>query len=142
MNGEEGDILADLSRAYTQLRRRFDRAMYEQGASFAQTRMLLCIEAAKGKACASDLADQLAITPHTVTEALDVLERDGLVTRSPDASDRRVKRLIITAAGTEAVGATEPLRRQLSAEILSRLEADERRDLHGLLRKLLHALTI
>jgi DNA-binding MarR family transcriptional regulator len=141
MNREEEDILGDVSRAYMMVRRRFDKAMSEQGASLAQTRILMSISAENGIICATDLAERFSVAPRTVTEALDVLERDGLVSRVADPSDRRVKRLSITAAGAAAVGATEPFRRQLTTQILSRLSGNERKTLHALLQKLLHALS-
>jgi len=141
MNNEDDNFLGDLSRAYTLLRRHFDKAMNEQGASLAQTRILLMIDAGEGKARASVLADRFGVAPRTITEALDVLERDGLIERIPDRNDRRTKRLRTTPAGAAAVGATEPLRRQLARDILAKFSENERRDFQMLLRKMMHLLS-
>lgn len=140
MSCVEEDILADLARVFGLLRRRFDRAMMQQGASLAQTKMLLSIQADKGSARAADIAERLGLTPRTVTEALDALERDGMIQRLPDPADRRVKRLEITAAGEAAVAATEPLRREMTEELLDILDPEERAHLHQALRKLLQGL--
>lgn len=141
MNKQDEDLLGDLARAYLMARRRFDKAMSEQGASLAQTKMLISILAENGTICASDLAERFGVTPRTITEAVDVLEREGLVRRTADPTDRRVKRLSLTAAGEQAVGATEPLRRALTSQILAELDGEERQTLQRLLRKLLQALS-
>jgi DNA-binding MarR family transcriptional regulator len=107
--------------AYMRMHRRIDAAMAEQGASLARTKMLLLIQKAEGRARAADLASLLSQAPRTVTEALDGLERDGLIERVPDAEDRRVKRLRITAQGASAITATEPLRHQLTSDIFAPL---------------------
>jgi DNA-binding MarR family transcriptional regulator len=47
------------------------------------------------------LADCLNVTPRTMTDIVDVLERDGLVKRVPDTADRRSVLAVITKAGLE-----------------------------------------
>lgn len=140
MKSPEEDLLTDLARLYGALRRRFDRALMEQGLSLARTKMLYAIQGECGTARAADLADRFGLAPRTVTEALDGLERDGLVERVPDPVDRRAKRLQITPAGEAAVQVTEPLRQQLSHEIMAVLDEGERAALHVTLNKLLQRI--
>jgi DNA-binding MarR family transcriptional regulator len=45
------------------------------------------------------LAEGLNVTPRTMTDIVDVLERDGLVRRSPDPADRRSILAVITEPG-------------------------------------------
>ena len=49
------------------------------------------------------LAEGLEVTPRTMTDIMDILERDGLVTRVPDPTDRRSVQAVITEAGLERV---------------------------------------
>jgi DNA-binding MarR family transcriptional regulator len=142
MKYADQDLLADLSRFYGGMRRWFDRAMMEQGASLAKTKLLIVIQHEGGKLRAADIAGRFGVAPRTVTEALDALEREGLVVRTQDPDDRRVKRLTITPAGEAAVAVTEPLRQRLAQEILSVLDDEERKNFHGALLKLLHCVGI
>ena len=51
------------------------------------------------------LADVLNVTPRTMTDIIDVLERDGLVKRVPDPVDRRSVLAAITDAGMSRINA-------------------------------------
>ncbi|WP_116953143.1 MarR family winged helix-turn-helix transcriptional regulator [Jiangella endophytica] len=48
-----------------------------------------------------DLADWLGCDASNVTGIVDGLERKGLVVRQPDATDRRVKHLVLTEEGQQ-----------------------------------------
>ena len=50
-----------------------------------------------------DLANELDSTPRNITGLVDHLERDGLVERIPDPSDRRSVRARLTPAGRERI---------------------------------------
>ena len=63
--------------------------------------------------------------PRTVTEAIDGLERDGLVRRDPDPADRRAKRISLTAAGQAAVEAAESSRVRYIENVFGVLSAGE-----------------
>lgn len=140
MTGADQKLLADFARLYGGMRRWFDRAMIEQGASLAQTKLLIIIQNEAGRLRAADIADRFGVAPRTVTEGLDALERDGLVMRTQDLGDRRVKRLAITPAGEAAVAITEPMRRRLAHDILSVLNEEERENFHSAVRKLLRRI--
>jgi DNA-binding MarR family transcriptional regulator len=51
------------------------------------------------------LAEGMDVTPRTMTDIIDVLERDGLVKRVPDPADRRSVQAVITKAGLERINA-------------------------------------
>jgi len=51
------------------------------------------------------LAEGMDVTPRTMTDIIDVLERDGLVKRVPDPTDRRSVQAVITEAGLELINA-------------------------------------
>jgi DNA-binding MarR family transcriptional regulator len=133
-------LFADLAKVFLRSHRLLDRRMTAEGASLARTKLLLYLEDQLGEARAADIAEFFGLAPRTVTEALDGLERDGMVRREPDPQDRRVKRLSITQAGVAAAAATEPLRVALVEQIFGVLSEDERGQLKQLLTKLTAAI--
>lgn len=130
------ELMRDLARVFLLMRRKMDRAMSMNGASLARTKLLLCIKGGEGRARAADIAELLNQAPRTVTEGLDALERDGLIQRTPDPDDRRVKRLAVTPAGHVAIDATEPLRQSIIDDVFGVLAPEERTALHAALAKL------
>jgi len=132
-------LASDLFRLFLRMHRLMDRRMADQGASLARTKLLLYL-AKHGPARAADIAEFFDNAPRTVTEAIDGLERDGLVTRTPDGRDRRVKQVSITEQGRRVTGETEPLRQDLINGVFGTLMAEERRNLGGSLTKMLAAL--
>ena len=132
-------LASEFGRLHRQLVRVFDDRLKEQGASFSRTKMLLYLDK-YGARRAADMADDFGQAPRTVTQAIDGLERQGLVERYPDASDRRVKQVSLTAAGQRAVAAIEPLRRHLIQQVFGALTQDEQRRLAVIFGKLTAAM--
>lgn len=126
-------------RLFLRMHRLLDRRMAEQGASLARTKFLIYLDK-EGPSRGTDIADLLGLAPRTVTEALDGLERDGLVRRDPDPSDRRAKRVSLTEEGRNAIAATEPLRISLIDRIFGTLDAEERAQLDRILARISDAL--
>jgi DNA-binding MarR family transcriptional regulator len=85
-----------------------------------------------------ELADRLYLDPSNLTALVDRLEDLGLVERTADADDRRVKRLVITARG-EAVA--DEIISAVFAEspVFEVLGAREQRELLDLLTRLVEA---
>ena len=81
-----------------------------------------------------ELADLLACDSSNVTGLVDRLEARGLVARRPSSEDRRVKHVVLTAAGRR-------LRDRLLAQVahpvvaLERLSESEQEQLRDLLRR-------
>ena len=132
-------ISTAFARLYLQLHRLMDRRMAENGASLASHKVLSYLEK-HGARRATDIADFFGQAPRTVTEAIDGLERKGLVSREPDPSDRRAKHVSITAAGLAALQATQPLRVALIDRVFGVLEPGESDQLHALIAKLAQAV--
>jgi DNA-binding MarR family transcriptional regulator len=82
------------------------------------------------------LAETLACDASNVTGLVDRLESRGLVRRRPSAGDRRVKVLVLTAAGTR-VRALLLERMTAPPAALDRLSVREQRALVQMLRRLL-----
>ncbi|MDB5736754.1 MAG: putative transcription regulator protein MarR family [Sphingomonas bacterium] len=129
------DLATALRDFYARSSRKLDQAMAEHGASFARTRFLLMI-AKEASVRSTDLAAAFGHAPRTVTEAVDGLERDGLVRRTPDPDDRRAKRISITDAGRAVIEETEPARKRFVEEVFGTLTPEERAAMAAMMAKL------
>ncbi len=118
------DVAAGLRDLYVVSQRALDRIMRLHGASFARTKLLMFIDQADWVR-GIDVVESFGLAPRTVTEAIDGLERDGLVRRDPDPLDRRTKRISITAAGRLVIRNSEPARKAFIDEVFGILEPGE-----------------
>ena len=84
-------------------------------------------QAALGRRCGIDRSDMVAL--------VNVLSRDGLVGRRPDAADRRRNVITITAAGRRRLRALEAVVAGLQDALLTPLSAAQRDQLVALLRR-------
>jgi MarR family transcriptional regulator, organic hydroperoxide resistance regulator len=86
-----------------------------------------------------DLAEHLSCDASYVTNLADALEERGLAERRPHPTDRRVKTLVLSAAGVAAKEQLFDLVYEPPPE-LDVLDAAEQRDLRDLLRKVAGAV--
>ena len=112
-----------------------DRLMRAKGVSLAQSRLLEVIQHTP-RARWSDIATALGYSPRTITEALDTLERDGLITRRPDPADRRAKLLALTKKGTRDLLAAQAVRDQVREVIFGVLSHGEKEKLFKMLQRM------
>ncbi len=70
----------------------------ESGLSMPQLGALFQIRR-RGSGGVTDLGDDLGVTSSAASQMLERLVQQGLILRSEDPSDRRVKRLVLTAKG-------------------------------------------
>ena len=117
-------VAGALREFYLRSHRLVNRIMTEQGASFAKARILSMIDR-QGPVRSIDLASAFGYAPRTVTEAIDGLERDGLVRRDPDPGDRRAKRISLTELGRTAIASSEASRRDFIESMYGGLSHDE-----------------
>jgi DNA-binding MarR family transcriptional regulator len=79
-------------------------AIEDSGLTLTQLKALMALQAGQGEPCpVKRIAEGLGITPPAATRAVDALYDRGLVDRTEDSEDRRVKRIAITAAGRDLV---------------------------------------
>ena len=137
---------AESIREIIELQRKVDRArrQYEVEVwmdlplTIAQLKSLFFITN-QGSTNSGKLAAALGVTPTNVTGIIDRLVKQGIVSRSNDAQDRRVLLLRATGKGEELVAKLRERRRGYLSEILARLSADEIAILHRGLAALVKA---
>jgi len=132
--------LASKFREFVSIARRMeDRVMQAEGVSLAQSMFLEVIQQTP-QARWSDIAVALDYSPRTITEAIDALERDGLVKRTPDPTDRRAKILMMTPKGTRQLKKAVRARDRVRAECFGVLGDNERKRLFEMLERMRAAI--
>jgi len=129
---EAAEALRDF---YLTSQRTLNRLMTSQGASYAKTKMMIYIHR-QGKVRSADLVEAFGFAPRTITEAVDGLEKDGLVERIADTTDRRVKYISLTPSGEAVLQLSEPLRKRFIEQLFDVLDADEKKQLAQLVGRL------
>ena len=82
------------------------------------------------------LADRLACVKSNVTQLVDRLEAEGLVTRSPDPDDKRSRLAIITDTGRRIYQDGARIQRQVDEELFASLSVDDSQRLTEIIAKL------
>jgi MarR family transcriptional regulator for hemolysin len=88
--------LHNTSRAWRQA---LDRRLKYLGVSQASWMTIATVAKARRPLSQSELADRLGVEGATMVAMVDRLVKAGLVVRAPSATDRRVKRVVLTQAG-------------------------------------------
>ncbi len=86
-----------------QLKHYLHRAAEEEGISGSQSRILhfLALESEERDVYQKDVEDFFCLRRSTVTQNLQSMEKNGLITRSSVTSDARLKKLVLTEQGME-----------------------------------------
>jgi DNA-binding MarR family transcriptional regulator len=105
-----------VQRAARALARRFDVAMKPIGLNNGQFSLMMSLNRPQAASMKS-VCDLLAMDRTTLTAALKVLERRGLVKSEVDPKDRRGRLLTLTDAGMAMLGAALPIWTRVHAEI-------------------------
>ena len=125
---------------FHRMHRAADERMTASGLSLARTKVLRHL-AATGPVRPGTLASVCGVVPHTITDIVDGLERDGLAERQPDPADRRAKLIRLTGKGTAALTTATATREHLLNKLFGALDAAEQQTLLDLLDRLDTALT-
>ncbi|WP_198047217.1 MarR family winged helix-turn-helix transcriptional regulator [Kutzneria sp. 744] len=86
------------------VRRLVDDKMVAGGLSLARVKILRILDET-GPQRQVSLAESLGQAPRSVTQAVEALERDGLVVRTADPEDQRAKLVALTPAGVDSLAA-------------------------------------
>jgi DNA-binding MarR family transcriptional regulator len=84
----------------------------------------------------SELATQSCVQPATITNALQRMEKAGLVERRPDKTDQRVSRVYLTDAGRSIHEKAERAWREMEERVFAGLSQEEQKTLQELLVKI------
>lgn len=103
--------------------------------------MVLMLLFDKGRNCPhprtpAELADLSHVTRATMTGLIDTLERDGLVVREPDPTDRRMMSVNLTAKGRSLLESILPAHFRRMTALMEPLTEAERKTLVQLLTKI------
>jgi DNA-binding MarR family transcriptional regulator len=124
---------------YLAVHHRMFRAVNDQmsgcGLSMARTKVLLRLRE-QGPVRQNALAADFGLSPHSITDIVDGLERLGLAERRPDATDRRAKLVAITEAGEACLDVANATRERVLTQIFGALSEEDRATLLRLLDSL------
>jgi DNA-binding MarR family transcriptional regulator len=132
-----GYLVAQVARLH---RQRADELLGHIGLHVGQEMMLNALWTKEGVA-QTELTRKMGVQPATVTNALQRLERNGLVRRTPDTEDQRVVRVFLTEAGWALRADVERQWASLDRESFDGFSGDDRDLLGGLLSRVRQNLT-
>ena len=117
----------------------FARVFAPHGVSFGEYLVLAALRRAGPpyQMSPTKLFGSVILSSGAMTNRLDGLEEMGLVERLPDPTDRRGRLVALTDKGRELVDTAVADHLENEQRLLGALDADEREQLAGLLRKLL-----
>ena len=136
MVGTERTGLFAVLHASGVLESRVEARLSDVGLSLAKLAALHHLTAAGESLPLGQLADRLACVKSNVTQLVDRLEADGLVSRTGDPNDRRSRLAVLTDAGRSAYVKGTEIRIQAERELFGVLTTDEADKLQELLGKL------
>jgi DNA-binding MarR family transcriptional regulator len=121
---------------YLAVHHRMFRAVNDEmsgcGLSLARTKVLLRLRE-RGPIRQSVLAADCGLSPHSITDIVDGLERLGMAERRPDPTDRRAKLVAITDTGQAGLDVANATRQRLLTHVFGALSEPDRAALLRLL---------
>ena len=124
---------------YLAVHHRMFRAVNDEmngcGLSMARAKVLRRLRE-QGPTRQSVLAVDFGLSPHSITDIVDGLERLGMAERRPDPTDRRAKLVAITGAGQAALDVANATWERLLTQIFGTLDEAERATFVRLLGRL------
>ena len=135
---EPNDLADTLFGVTRRLRWHVNERLRSAGLSFARLRVLDTLTG--GPQRMRDLSNALNVAPRTITGLVDALEDDGLVARSPHATDRRVTVLTITPEGDRLLVTAGRERSKVISELFGALSPQDRAELDRILGTLRDAI--
>ncbi len=109
--------------------------------SLARFDLLATLAREDGQTLAA-LSRRMLVTAGNLTGLVDRAERDGIVERRPEPSDRRLTRVFLTARGHAVAERAIERHAEVAEAILGPLEPREREELRGLLGRLREVLDL
>jgi MarR family transcriptional regulator, lower aerobic nicotinate degradation pathway regulator len=117
-------------------RARFAEALGERSGLHPREFGVLSVVAKTPGVTQQAIGENAGVDPSTMVATLDALEERGLAERRPHPLDRRKRLVYLTPEGKRAVKEGRKIAATVGRETFAALSADERKQLHALLRKL------
>ena len=135
-------VFARLSRADRLLKKSLAETFEGYGLNGGEFDVLATLRRAGGPygLTPTELYRSMMLSSAAMTNRIDRLEERGLVAREPDPDDRRGVRIRLTAAGLELIEGALAAHVEGEERLLAALSRDERRQLAGLLAKLMSSM--
>jgi DNA-binding MarR family transcriptional regulator len=132
-SGERSTLLRRLDDVQASFDRRALTTMTEPLLStpltMQQLKVLTLIAAERGHATGHELAETLEVSVATMSGLVDRLVEHGMVQRSDDPADRRIRRLSVTDLGSASLRSLVTSHNTMPARVLDRLADDDLRAL-------------
>lgn len=138
MAGTEPTGLFAVFHASGVLEARLESRLSDAGLSLAKLAALHRLTEAGDSLPLGQLAERLSCVKSNVTQLVDRLEADGLVSRTGDPNDRRSRLAVLTDAGRVAYAKGSQIQAQAERElfgVLTKVESDTLHELLGKLRR-------
>ena len=141
--GSDQALTRDLGLLIRALLERSNRSVFaafeEFDLSFSQTKIVMSFTGRDEPRSIKTIADDLGLSFPAASRAIDALLKRGLVTRTEDPDDRRVKQIELTEAGRRITERLIGLRVAGITEFVGTLSPDQRRQLAAALEPLFDA---
>jgi DNA-binding MarR family transcriptional regulator len=118
------------------LESRVEAKLADIGLSLAKLAALHRLSEAGESLPLGQLAERLSCVKSNVTQLVDRLEADGLVSRAADPNDRRSRLAVLTDAGRDSYQKGRQIQIEAEQALFGALTPDESATLHALLAKL------
>jgi DNA-binding MarR family transcriptional regulator len=131
-------IVTQIHDAHELLRDEMRASLAHVGLTMEEFKVLMALQ--RGPRTHGSLCRRLEVSTGAMTNRLDKLEREGLVSRAPDPRDRRGVLLSLTGPGRERLDAYIDRGAHRERQLLEGLAQSDKRRLNDLLAKLLDSL--
>ncbi len=111
-----------------------EKELRQYGISARKAAVLFIIQAIGDEATPAEIARWLLREPHSVSNILSRMEKEGLVSKTNDLPRKNLMRVTLTEKGRQAFH--QSLKRESIREIMSSFSEDERQQLESYLEKL------
>lgn len=113
-----------LGSASRKMQKYYNSRLAEHGITIAQSFIILSL-LEKDEQNVKDLAERLAIDSSAITGLVDRLEKEGLVERRVDPTDRRAFQIVLTTKGMELAEALRPVAVEFNENLKNDLSKGE-----------------
>lgn len=132
---EKEQLFDEMAAFNRRLRSFFDARVAEKGLTLARARTIFALSR-RGPLTQKELAEELEIETPTLVRLLDAMEKQNLIERRSDETDRRAKRIHMTPAGLRTFEDVHEQAKAMRAEIAVDISTDEIRAALHVVRRL------